>query len=217
MLCIGVIGGHLGEKTIHFISRFYQLHNKLWVLAQGNLTSETFYKMLEEARSNEAEAFLVVLNERTFRYCREYGVRFGILLYLSGEKKAWLSPNTLDSCLEKHNMVIVNSDDKRIFPPIISPDSTLITCGMNQKASVTISSVTEEMGASRIVCCLQHALQSISGNTLEPQEFLVAMSGEEQSVSGALAAVATLMATDMEIGALTDLSQNETSKEKIFE
>ena len=217
MLCIGVLGDHLGEKTIGFISRFYQLHGKKWVCVQGSMTSEMFYKTLEEARLMEADAFFVALNEKTFRYVVQFGVRFRMLLYLSGEKKTWLSQSTLRECLDKPNVIIVNSDDKRIFPLMLTSGSMLITCGMNSKASVTISSVTQNMGASRVVCCLQRGIRSLSGNTLEPQEFAVEVDGEEASVSGVLAALTTLMAGDVEIGEITDFSQIRTSKEKIFE
>lgn len=217
MLCIGVLGGHLGEKTIDLISRYYKLKDRRWVLAEGNLSPKAFYKLWDQAQREEAEYFLIALNKKTFSCCLEFGVRISVLLYLSGEKKAWFSPCSLMDCLDKGCIVIINSDDKRIFQEMVDSESQLITCGMNQKANVTLSSVTEEMGTGRMVCCLQHKVQSVSGHALEPQEFAVKLPDEEQSVSGVLAAVTALMATDMEMGEMTDFSQFGTSKEKIFE
>ena len=217
MIYIGVFGDNLGEKTIHMLSQFYDLWEKRWVCIHQSCDKKEFYRRLEKAKAEEADAFIVLLNQQMIRCCQECGIRFGIFLYLSGEKIGMLPPKELKDCLAHRNIMIINSDDKRIFPLTLGTGSTLITCGLNGKANVTVSSVSNCMEFDRIQCCVQRTIKTLSGASLEPQEFAVNIGGKGKSVSGVLAAVTAMMAGDMEIGGTIGVPRKGTSKEKIFE
>ncbi len=217
MIYIGVFGDNLGEKTIHMLSQFYDLWGKRWICVHQYCGKKEFYRRVEKAKAEEADAFIVLLNQEMIRYCQEYGIKFKIFLYLSGEKKGMLSSRELKDCLAYRNIMIINSDDKRIFPLTLDTGSTLITCGLNGKANVTVSSVSNCMEFDRIQCCVQRTIRTLSGACLEPQEFAVNIGGKEKSVSGVLAAVTAMMAGDMEIADTIGVMRKGTSKEKIFE
>ena len=54
--------------------------------------------------------------------------------------------------------------------------------------------------SSKIQCCIQRNIPTVSGRIFEPQEFSLLLEQGQKSVSGALAAVTTLMAADVEFG-----------------
>ena len=45
----------------------------------------------------------------------------------------------------------------------------IITYGLNQKATVTVSSITED----RVMACLQRNIEDINNNIIEVQEFII--------------------------------------------
>ena len=63
--------------------------------------------------------------------------------------------------------LVVNADDKEIFPYLSPCSARLITYGFNNKACVTASSVTED----GLHICIQRSFTTLDGNTRDPQEF----------------------------------------------
>lgn len=69
---------------------------------------------------------------------------------------------------------IINADDalvNKIFLRNLS--SNLITCGMNQKASVTASSILYSEGQYKFNYCIQRAFLNLEGDIIEPMEIPV--------------------------------------------
>jgi len=89
--------------------------------------------------------------------------------------------------LGREDYLIVNADDKAIFPLLPQSEATLITYGFNGRACITASSVTEE----GLQVCIQRAFQSMDGEERLPQEFSAKVRVEENSDS-VLAAAAAL-------------------------
>lgn len=217
MIYLGVFGDNLGATTIYILSQFYDLWGKRWISIHPNCDKNEFREKLKEAKAGETDTFIVPLNQKTIKYCQDCGIRFEIFLYLSGEKRGSLSPKELKDCLAYRHIMVINSDDKRISPLTIGTGSTYITCGLNGKANVTISSVSNCMEFDRIQCCVQKTINTISGASFEPQEFAVNIRGKDKSVSSVLAAVTTMMAGDMEIAQTIGIMRKGTSKEKKIE
>ena len=97
---------------------------------------------------------------------------------------------------------MVNTDDRRVFPLKLKTGNKLITCGLNHRASVTLSSYLEPMAyeKGKIQCCIQREIPTVSGNIFEPQEFSLLLEQGQKSVSSALAAITALIAADVEFG-----------------
>ncbi len=212
MLCIGVYGGHLGEKTINSITRFCQRQQNKKVFVIRECDAASFFMSYTDAKKNEG-VFLVLLKESTLLYCNRFEVSFDIILCL----QAWNMLHKISDYLKEEGMIILNSDDKKTSQIRTDKKYSVITCGLNSDANVTLSSVCESILLERIQCCIQNTFSTVSGAILEPQEFLVEGDTGEKSVSGLLAAVTALMVGDMEISVMADVPIKGTSKEEKFE
>ena len=82
--------------------------------------------------------------------------------------------------------LIVNADDKSIFPLLANSEAKLITYGFNARACITASSVTND----GMQVCIQRAFTGIDGKNRLPGEFPTKMNNGENSMSvlGAAAA-----------------------------
>jgi UDP-N-acetylmuramyl pentapeptide synthase len=88
--------------------------------------------------------------------------------------------------LGSEDFLIVNADDKSIFPLLAQSKARLITYGFNNRACITASSVTND----GVQVCIQRGFTGPEGAEREPQEFPVRSATGEDSmcVLGAAAA-----------------------------
>lgn len=86
--------------------------------------------------------------------------------------------------LKKGSFLIVNADDKKIFPLLSQSEATLITYGFNSKTCVTASSISED----GVQVCIQRTFTDESGGICLPQEFFVKASGGPRLVLAAATA-----------------------------
>lgn len=202
VLYIGVIGGKRNFQIIHMIAKLYEKKGKTVICFYSKENETNLYETIIESKQKKADVFLSVIDSNVIENIKRYPIKFHILLYLSLEDK---QKHLLEKCkilLSEKNIIIINADDKRLFPFSIGAGTTLITCGLNNKASVTASSVIEEYDLERVQCCIQRTIKTVSGTRLEPQEFGISVSNHLKSVSGVLAAVTAAMAGDMEVSSL---------------
>lgn len=127
--------------------------------------------------------------------------KFDVLIYLSGYNVKNNNPRRLFTFLKEKNILIVNSDDESVFPFSINSGTTLITCGLNSKSSVTASSIECLSEVETIQFCIQRTIKTFSGVSLEPQEFQV-NADRKKSVNTVLATVTAAMVFDTEISDL---------------
>lgn len=198
MLCIGILGENLKEQTIEQIVYFAEQYGKDYVCFCGTTKKNEFEKAYQQAKKTQNSLFLVPIHVKTIKYCKSKNLSFSIFLCLGK-----IAEDTKENvaCLVRHTILIVNTDDRRVFPLKLKTGNKLITCGMNHRASVTLSSYLEPMGDeknSKIQCCIQRNIPTVSGRIFEPQEFSLLLEQGQKSVSGALAAVTTLIAADVE-------------------
>lgn len=88
--------------------------------------------------------------------------------------------------LGKGDYLVVNSDDKSIFPLLSQSEATLITYGFNTRACITASSVTDD----GLQVCIQRAFYGINGEERLPQEFSAKIDAPESSTNVLAAAAA---------------------------
>jgi len=89
--------------------------------------------------------------------------------------------------LSSEDYLVVNADDKAIFPLLSQSSATLITYGFNARACITASSVTDD----GLQICIQRAFKGIDGEERLPQEFSAKLNYEENTDT-VLAAAAAL-------------------------
>ncbi|AIS52034.1 UDP-N-acetylmuramate-alanine ligase [Thermoanaerobacter kivui] len=72
------------------------------------------------------------------------------------------------------NNIIINADDKNVNKLFMEDiNSTLITCGMNPKSSITASSIVYEEGGYKFNYCVQRSFFNLRGELIEPMEIPV--------------------------------------------
>jgi hypothetical protein len=88
--------------------------------------------------------------------------------------------------LGSNDFLIINADDKQIFPLLGESEAQIITYGFNNRACVTASSVTED----GVQVCIQRAFTGADGTKRIPGEFSAPVKNGENSTSvlGAAAA-----------------------------
>jgi len=69
--------------------------------------------------------------------------------------------------LSPEDYLIVNADDKAIFPYLTPRSAKLITYGFNNKACITASSITDD----GLHICIQRSFTALDGEQRDPQEF----------------------------------------------
>ena len=102
----------------------------------------------------------------------------------------------LKSNLNEKNYAVINSDSKESGNLDFYPGTTVVTCGINNRACFTASSVGYDK--DKIVCCVQRYMNTLSGGRIEPQEFGVAVKNKDD-ISSLLTAVAAAVISDVEI------------------
>jgi len=91
--------------------------------------------------------------------------------------------------LGAEDYLVVNADDKEIFPLLSGSEAKLITYGFNARACITASSVAED----GLQVCIQRTFLGMDGEERLPQEFAARVGqAEAESVLGAAAAWAVL-------------------------
>lgn len=201
MLCIGILGENLKEQTIEQIIYFVKQYADNYVCFCGTKKEKEFEQAYQNAQNTENSLFLIPIYAKTIKYCKSRNLSFSIFLYLGNTKN---DENTKEDIayLAKHTILVVNTDDRRVFPLKLKTGNKLITCGLNHRASVTLSSYLEPMAyeKGKIQCCIQREIPTVSGNIFEPQEFSLLLEQGQKSVSSALAAITALIAADVEFG-----------------
>lgn len=89
--------------------------------------------------------------------------------------------------LVPHSILLINSDITLGIRPHLTNSHPVITYGCNPKATITASSI----GESRMICCIQRALELEDMPRIIPQEFPVPIG--KHPVSAYLAAICILL------------------------
>lgn len=128
------------------------------------------------------------------------GMKFDIIIYSNGSRESIRRRKRLLPLLKEKNIIIVNTDGTYIFPFYIASGSVLITCGISQKASVTVSSIqmNDSHSKEQLQCCLQRPIPTLSGAYLEPQEFAVHLP-QVMPISLVLSVVAAAIVMDLDV------------------
>lgn len=167
MLQIGVIGDLFVYKTTDILKLLYK----------------------DRPEGNMASIITVCIDER--REHNAFQNKFDILIINNNMKKQ-SQKNLLESGVFSE-VAIINSDEKNIYKALSC--NRIITYGLNSRACVTASSVSE----NSVLFCIQRALRTLSGNTVEQQEFSITVNDTEDDIHSILAAVTSALVGDFTI------------------
>ena len=100
--------------------------------------------------------------------------------------------NTDELIIHGNPVIIANSDNGAIMQLLaknkINRDR-IITYGLNNKASITASSIDESM----LFCCIQRSFKAINGETLMQQEFSLPIANAAAGVYTSLSSIAAAL------------------------
>ena len=121
-----------------------------------------------EILKNSSHKFEIInINKESIQNLKN--IRFDIIvLGDDGENLLHIS-KYLDGIIKNAKYLIVNSDSINIVENI--SNVTVITYGLNHKATVTVSSIKSES----VLICIQKSIKDINGNIFEEQEINVEM------------------------------------------
>jgi len=188
MLAIGVVGDDKGVVLGVLADIFMRNGIPFFASVQknGNGVAAAFSQAVKE------KAKVVVMSISGNDWEKIGNLRFDIFVFLVKREQCEV---VLSSLLKRKNILIVNSDVPLPEKIAISGETTLITCGFNHTASVTVSSVGEF--ADKIQYCLQRTLLTLDGEAIEPQEFSVCGNGND--ITEVLAAVTAAIVSGAEV------------------
>ena len=83
--------------------------------------------------------------------------------------------------LKIKSYILLNSDIEDP-PENIDPNSTIITYGLNPKATITASSIGED----EAFLCIQRSFENAKGEEVEPQEIAVSLEDSNRDMSDVL-------------------------------
>ena len=115
---------------------------------------------------------VININYRSIRNL--INVKFDTIAICSGIEEMKSNIYYLEEIIKKNSYLVLNSDipmDKQI---IGKTRANVITYGLNQKATVTVSSVNED----NVLICLQRNFKDSNGNLIEEQEFNINIKAE---------------------------------------
>lgn len=183
MICIGVFG----KKTDSFIRQLLKRYSDAEIQAVMCIgDEESVDSAYLKAIAMGKAVFITNIFSDAF-------IEFDIIVFFSYAKIQHIN-------LKYNGYAIINADDcARLKNIMLSAGITKITCGVNSKAGVTISSIGENMDGTEIIqCCIQHRIRTLSGRMIEPQEFSVNVRGINYPISEVLSLITTAITGDIE-------------------
>jgi UDP-N-acetylmuramyl tripeptide synthase len=152
----------------------------------------------EELRKNNTDVLLIKINPLEISENILKGLNFDIILCSDkADDFNRTEFNRYRQLLEhkglqcsKKPVVIVNGDDMSVSRLLEGYEYYTVTYGYNSRASVTASSVGDNLSENGFICCTQRGICSIRGGVVEPQEFKMDIERESNNSHNILAAAA---------------------------
>lgn len=116
---------------------------------------------------------IISINTRTVENVKN--IKFETILIHSDKSKVFQNLEQRKKILGNARFLIVNSDLKMNLDIVDNVTTTSITYGLNQKATVTASSMEEE----NVFVCIQRTMKSIYNQEIEPQELKITPQNRE--------------------------------------
>lgn len=107
---------------------------------------------------------IILINKNSIKNL--FNVKFDFLII---DKNVFTNNNDLIKIILNSNRIIVNTDYDENLEPIKNLKLNVITYGMNSKATVTLSSVSD----TEILLSLQRAIKNYKKELIEPQEIKI--------------------------------------------
>jgi len=119
----------------------------------------------EVKKINNKNINLIHINSKSIKNIKN--VKFDVIVI--DKKIDEMNNNDMENVLSDIKYLIINSDIEIKSEILKKIKTNIINYGLNQKATVTASSINDE----NIIICLQRSIKNISRNIIEPNEIKV--------------------------------------------
>lgn len=185
MLIAGIIGHDSKMQTANLINYILSAKGMKVSVADINdiinLKTEKLKVYIKELKANKTDFLLLKVNiAGKFKEILDY-INFDVMIYndkaddikeINGTDYA-ASMKAVFSMLDKKGVAIVNADNMEQVKILEGTELYTVTYGFNPKASITTSSVGDDLYKDNFMCCLQRTISSRNGKLIEPQEYRV--------------------------------------------
>mgnify|MGYP006280612997 CR=1 FL=1 len=198
LFVIGVTGTNGKTTTVHLLDSIFnkagistaligtlgiKIGNKY---IKNNLTTpdaEYLYELFDEFVNKKVKVVIMEVSSHALKFSRTYGIEYDIAIHTNIEidhmdihdsfTEYVNTKKILFDSLKRNKLAIINTDDDNSSNLLEGNDRVLtITYGLNSKASVTASSISETDKISFNIC-IQRSITTLSYNEIEPSEFKI--------------------------------------------
>lgn len=200
MLLAGIAGhpGIAGAATL-ISSIFSSRNKKVSVVDASSLSCFDVHKLkkyIDELEKNHVDILIIKMNGEDLEQKVFNSLHFDIMIYdnkadaCTGEGNCGCQTviRALQALVGDKGVLIMNADDAvhSQLPGDKLPG--LVTYGFNPNASVVPSSIGDPIFYDGLLCCLQKAVPTTQGSTMEPQEYRLKADEREPDAYNMLAA-----------------------------
>lgn len=175
-----------------------------------DLKVETLYYALNKMIKNGIQAAIMEVSSHMLYFSEIYDLKFDIAVHTNIENEHLSYCKTFEEYLklqkklfdglDKDKIVIINIDDSNALKLIEGNNRALVvTYGLNNKASLTASSISIKDYIDLVVC-LQRGLTTIQGVEIDTLEFPITLKLlEEHNIYNALASIAVALSLNIDV------------------
>lgn len=185
MVIAGIIDQDEKMRTINLInSIFYPAGKKVSILDSSSLTQLDSFRIksyLNELEKNKTDILILKINILdVYKEIFEF-LHFDVMVFadkaddikeVSNDNFSELMRKIL-SLMDEKGIVIVNADNSEIIKFLHGFKYYTITYGFNSKASITTSSIGDDLYKDNFMCYLQRTISGKNGLLVEPQEYRI--------------------------------------------
>jgi UDP-N-acetylmuramyl tripeptide synthase len=214
MIIAGIIDQDEKMGTINLInSLFSPAGKKVSMIDSGSLTQLDFFRIkcyLNELERNNTDILILKINLLDV-YKEVFGfLHFDVMVFadkaddlkeIFNDNFSELMPKVF-SLMDEKGIIIVNADDSEIIQFLHGLKYYTITYGFNSKASITTSSIGDDVYKENFMCCLQRTISVKDGLLIEPQEYRIKITSNDFDSYSVLAAATFAIVNGVDLNAV---------------
>ena len=124
-------------------------------------------KNMIQKNSNKNKIELININRKSIENLKT--IKFDIIVIMNSLEKLEKDVTKIEEICKNVKYLIINSDIEQNYEGLINIKSNIITCGLNQKSTVTFSSITDE----NMLISIQRGVRNREGKLIEVGEYNV--------------------------------------------
>lgn len=143
----------------------------------GMISEHKSFENIKEILKKNARNDINIINVNKKNISNMKNIRFEIIIVDSSLNEFEEESIIIEKLCMNARYIVINTDINKKFPDIIKQSKAhVITYGLNQKATVTISSITE----NNVLIYLQRNLKDEKGDIIEIGEKMVAINEQDK-------------------------------------